>query len=54
LIIFPNWSEDSISKELSNTNLPDGFKIVFAGNIGVSQDMENVMLAALELSSIQL
>lgn len=52
LIYFPNWSEDSISKGNKNypiPDLPDGFKIVFAGNIGVSQDMENVMLAALEL-----
>jgi hypothetical protein len=33
-------------KKLSTTDLPDGFKIVFAGNIGVSQDMENVMFEA--------
>lgn len=52
LIYFPNWSEDSISKGNRNypiPDLPNEFKVVFAGNIGVSQDMENVMLAALEL-----
>lgn len=52
LVYFPNWSEDTISKGDANfpiPNLPEGFKILFAGNIGTSQDMENVALAALEL-----
>jgi len=52
LIYFPNWSEDTISNGDANfpiPNLPEGFKILFAGNIGTSQDMENVALAALEL-----
>jgi len=52
LIYFPNWSEDTISKGDNNFPipvLPEGFKIVFAGNIGIAQDMENVALAALQL-----
>lgn len=52
LIYFPNWAEDTIS--LGNKNyptpiLPEGFNIVFAGNIGVAQDLENIMKAMLEL-----
>lgn len=54
LIYFPNWAEDSIADGNKNypiPNLPEGFKLVFAGNIGVSQDMENLMMAALELKA---
>ena len=52
LIYFPNWAEDTILKGDINYPipvLPEGFKIVFAGNIGISQDMESVMASALEL-----
>lgn len=52
LIYFPNWAEDTISNGDINAvipDLPEGFKIVFAGNIGASQDMQNVMNTALEL-----
>lgn len=51
---FPNWSEDSVSEGDQNfpiPNLPEGFKVMFAGNIGEAQDMESVMKAALELKS---
>jgi len=52
IVFFPNWAEESISE--GNTNLeiptlPEGFRIMFAGNIGECQDMESVMKAALEL-----
>lgn len=52
LIYFPNWAEDTIS--LGNKNygipeLPEGFKIMFAGNIGIAQDLESIMKAMLEL-----
>lgn len=52
LIYFPNWAEDIISKgDLNYTipRLPEGFKIIFAGNIGTSQDMESLMKTALLL-----
>ena len=52
IIYFPNWAEDTISNgNLSYTipQLPEGFKIVFAGNIGEAQDMETIMSAALLL-----
>lgn len=51
LIYFPNWAEDSISsgtKDYDIPDLPSGFKVLFAGNIGVAQDMENIMKAAKE------
>lgn len=51
---FPNWSEDSVSEGDQNfpvPNLPEGFKVMFAGNIGEAQDMESVMNAALELKN---
>lgn len=52
IVYFPNWAEDSISegdKNYSIPTLPDGFKVMFAGNIGEAQDLDNIMKAALEL-----
>lgn len=49
---FPNWAEDSISEGDKNypiPSLPNGFKVMFAGNIGEAQDLEHIMKAALEL-----
>ena len=49
---FPNWAEDSISKgdqDYPIPSLPDGFKVMFAGNVGEAQDMEAIMNAALQL-----
>lgn len=50
---FPNWSIDF---KINNLNikhklpeLPDGFLIMFAGNIGTSQDVESVLKLAQEL-----
>lgn len=52
---FPSWAEslyrpveksDDLRKELK---LPDGFCIMFAGNVGISQDFENILLAAEKL-----
>lgn len=52
IIYFPNWAEDTISegnKDFSIPSLPDGFKVMFAGNIGEAQDLDNIVKAALEL-----
>ena len=52
LIYFPNWAEDSISKGNSDypiPELPKGFKIIFAGNIGMAQDVMSIVKAALIL-----
>ncbi len=52
LIYFPNWAEDSILKgdvDYPIPNLPKGFKIIFAGNIGVAQDVNSIIETALIL-----
>ena len=48
LVYFPNWAEDVFSGGTSGAapELPDGFKVMFAGNVGEAQDMEAVMKAA--------
>lgn len=49
---FPNWAEDTISSGnigFAIPELPEGFKIMFAGNIGEAQDMESIMETALYL-----
>lgn len=49
---FPNWAEDTIySGDLNYPIpvLPDGFKIMFAGNIGEAQDLESIMDTTLKL-----
>jgi len=50
---FPNWVEPipSVSQK-QELNLPMGFRIIFAGNIGVSQDFETILCAAERLKSI--
>lgn len=52
MVYFPNWAEDVIDTELSSykiPNLPDGFKVMFAGNIGEAQDFEHILAAAHKL-----
>ena len=52
IIYFPNWAEAVISegnKKSLIPELPHGFKIMFAGNLGESQDLENILNAFLEL-----
>ncbi|WP_272023216.1 glycosyltransferase family 4 protein [Olleya namhaensis] len=50
LAYFPNWAEDVfINKnnlEDNNITLPEGFNVMFAGNLGESQDFESVLKAA--------
>lgn len=45
LIYVPNWAEDVFMKEISDSNkyeslMPNGFKVMFAGNIGAAQDLD--------------
>lgn len=52
LVYFPNWAEDVFSGVNSLVELPDlpvGFLVMFAGNIGEAQDFESIMHAALQL-----
>lgn len=54
LIYFPNWAEDTIAKGVDNYDipvLPNGFKVLFAGNIGEAQDMSSLLEAAKELKN---
>lgn len=44
---MPNWAEDEIhlDEKLLIPELPDGFKILFAGNVGEAQDFESIVEA---------
>lgn len=48
IIYFPNWVDDALSKNSDSDipQLPNGFRVMFAGNIGEAQDFENIMEAA--------
>lgn len=48
---LPNWNDDAISSadESVLPRLPSGFIIMFAGNLGFAQNMENLLAAAYEL-----
>lgn len=47
---FPNWAEDVFSNAVIDAievpTFPEGFTILFAGNIGDSQDFESILEAA--------
>ncbi|MBQ3176006.1 MAG: glycosyltransferase family 4 protein [Bacteroidales bacterium] len=47
IVYFPNWAEASLAsnKDYILPELPHGFKIMFAGNIGEAQDFEHTLLA---------
>lgn len=52
MVYFPNWAEDVIDTDLASyeiPQLPDGFKVMFAGNIGEAQDFEHILAAAHKL-----
>lgn len=56
IIYFPNWA-DKVIEENSKSNLlnikkpelPKGFNLLFAGNIGEAQDLETLIKVAIEL-----
>lgn len=47
IIYFPNWPEDSLTASLDFKlpDLPHGFRILFAGNMGEAQDFESTLKA---------
>lgn len=51
LVYFPNWAEDVFkdNKLEKIPQIPDGFIVMFAGNIGEAQDFDHIMQAALLL-----
>lgn len=51
IMYFPNWAESlyenpEIKEDLELPVLPNGFNIMFAGNIGEAQDFETILKAA--------
>lgn len=49
IVYFPQWAEalfENPTQDYEDKNIPDGFKIMFAGNIGSSQDFETIVTAA--------
>jgi glycosyltransferase involved in cell wall biosynthesis len=53
ILYFPNWAESIYEETELNNNydlpkLPDGFNIMFAGNIGEAQDFETILSAAIQ------
>ena len=54
IIYFPNWSDDILQMDDSYEipQLPDGFKIMIAGNLGKSQNLEAVTEVMLGLKDI--
>lgn len=50
IIHFPNWAEDIFinprAADFTIPSLPNGFNIMFAGNIGEAQDFESIINAA--------
>lgn len=51
IVYLPNWSDDSIVRavKVDIPPLPSGFIVMFAGNLGEAQNLENVLAAALLL-----
>lgn len=54
IIYFPNWSDDILQMDDSFEipDLPDGFKIMIAGNLGKSQNLEAVTEVMLGLKDV--
>lgn len=50
IIYFPNWAEDVYTRTIQDIDdipkLPEGFTIMFAGNVGEAQDFETILKAA--------
>lgn len=51
IIYFPNWAEDVFDNKLNSNivlpELPSGFILMFAGNIGEAQDFRSIMGTAI-------
>ena len=54
IIYFPNWSEDILQMDDSYEipQLPEGFKIMIAGNMGKAQDLDSVAQVMLGLKDV--
>lgn len=54
IVYFPNWSEDiqAMPADYEIPDLPDGFKIMIAGNLGKSQNLDAVAEAMVKLRDV--
>lgn len=58
IIYAPNWAEDlylekkKINEESISAMMPDGFRVMFAGNVGAAQDVDSIVKAANETRDI--
>jgi len=45
---MPNWADDALNSaaDANIPSLPDGFKVVFTGNVGEAQDFDSIVEAA--------
>lgn len=47
IVYFPQWADEPADGEqVATPALPEGFKVMFAGNIGEAQDFEHILEAA--------
>lgn len=47
IVYFPQWADAPVAAEpVELPTLPEGFKVLFAGNIGEAQDFEHILAAA--------
>ena len=59
IVYFPNWVEPEYLQPVINADhwdlpeMPEGFRIMFAGNIGAAQDFDTILSAAELLSPYQ-
>lgn len=52
LVYFPNWCDDMLQmRRIEIPQLPGGFIIMMAGNIGTAQTVDSVLNAALEMKN---
>ena len=54
IMYAPNWAEDlyleknSVNEKNIEAMMPDGFRVMFAGNVGNAQDVDSIIMAANE------
>lgn len=55
IIYFPNWCDDMLAMPIigDTSSLPNGFKVMMAGNLGSAQDIRTIMQAVLLLKDIE-
>lgn len=58
IVYVPNWAEDIfLDKKMKDRDsvasmMPEGFRVMFAGNVGAAQDIDSIILAAHETRRI--